>query len=333
MSTFGAAVASAAGLLVRAGVPEDKAALTARCIVTADAWGIASHGLMRLPYYLERIAAGGVNPAAELRVRSDSGPLLVLDGDDGLGHWQLWQAAQEARNRAGRYGVAVVAVGASSHCGAVGIYTWPALDGGMLSLLFSNGPAVMPPWDGERPLLSTSPIAAGIPTSPHPTIVDLATSAVARGRIATAAQAGSSLPEGWAFDSDGRPTTDPAVALRGMLAPLGGAKGYALALLVEALTGGLVGPLLAADVPDMFSPEEADRPQGIAHLVIVLDPARFSAVDGGDSKARIDELARRVAAAGGRLPGVSRTPPMRIPDEMPLAVADSVRAALRRMAV
>jgi len=326
--TVGVAASAAAALLQRAGVPADDARLTARCIVTADAWGIPSHGLMRLPYYLARLSAGGVRPVAELRLVADTGPLLVLDGNDGLGHWQLWRAAELARDRAAVHGIAAAAVRRSSHCGALGIYTWPALDAGKLTLLFSNGPAVMPAWGGERPVLSTSPIAAGIPTLPVPTIVDLATSAVARGKIATAAQAGSPIPSGWAFDGDGQPTTDPAVALRGMLAPLGGAKGYALALVVEALTAGLVGPLLSADIPDMFAAEDAALPQQISHLVITLDPARFGSVDGPDAHVRLDDLAGRVRDSGGRLPGGSRTAPGQIPADTPIALSLPIRELL-----
>lgn len=329
--TVGVAASAAAALLQRAGVPAEPARLTARCIVTADAWGIPSHGLMRLPYYLARLSAGGVRPVAQLRVIADSGPLLVLDGNDGLGHWQLWRAAELARDRAAEYGVAATAVRRSSHCGALGIYTWPALDAGQTILLFSNGPAVMPAWGGERPVLSTSPIAAGIPTSPDPTIVDLATSAVARGKIAVAAQAGSPIPPGWAFDENGRPTTDPAVALRGMLAPLGGAKGYALALVVEALTAGLVGPLLSADVPDMFAAEDAALPQQIAHLVIALDPACFGSAEGADARGRLDDLAGRVRDSGARLPGGSRTAPGRIPADTPIALSSSLRKLLSQV--
>ena len=206
---------------------------------------------------------------------TDTGPLVTYDGQAGLGHWQVEAAAETGIARASEHGVGVVAVGNSGHCGVLGIYTLPALAAGMVALVFSNGPAVMPPWGGHQPLLSTSPLAAGIPSRPEPAIVDLATSAVARGTIAQRASQGRPLDEGWAFDAAGAPTVDPKAALSGMLAPLGGAKGYALALLVEALTGGMVGPALASDVRDMYRPDQVAEPQRIAHLVITLDPDRF----------------------------------------------------------
>lgn len=180
----------------------------------------------------------------------------------------------------------------------------------------------MPPWGGHTPVVSTSPIAAGFPDGDCPAIVDLATSAVARGKIAQRAAAGEPLLPGWAFDSGGAPTTDPAAALAGMLAPLGGAKGFALAFLVEALTGALVGPALSADVVDMFAPEHAAWPQRIGHLAIVLDPAR-TAVDGASAE-RLRALTDLVRKAGGRTPGHRRALPGEISDDAPLAIAPDV---------
>src|SRR5207248_1933056 len=142
------------------GVGPGPAAQTAQAIVLADVWGVHSHGLLRLPFYLQRLTAGGCNPAARLRPVTDTGPLVTYDGENGLGHWQLWQAAQTAARRCAASGVAVAAVGRSSHCGALGVYTLPLLDAGYVALVFSHGPAVMPPWGGTAPVLSTSPIAA-----------------------------------------------------------------------------------------------------------------------------------------------------------------------------
>lgn len=308
------------------GVPARPAEETARALILADSWGIHSHGLMRLPHYLRRLREGGVNAKAELETVSDRGPVLALDGRDGLGHWQVWDAAGLAAERARLYGMAAVSVGNSSHCGALGVYTLPPLAAGLACLVLSNGPAVMPPWGGVRPLLSTSPIAAGIPCRPRPAIVDLATSAVARGRIAERANRNETIPEGWALDADGVPTTDPGAAMAGMLAPLGGPKGYALAFMIEALTGAMVGPALSQDVADMFDPGAADRPQRISHLVVAFDPSAFD-VDGGGAE-RVDDLARRVEAAGGRVPGGRRRPPEEIDDAEPLTLAPATVAAL-----
>ncbi|HZB32986.1 MAG TPA: Ldh family oxidoreductase [Streptosporangiaceae bacterium] len=313
----------ATDLLTAAGMPLDTAKRTAWCVSVAEAWGVASHGLLRLPYYLHRIQAGGYPPDAELRTVTDTGPLVALDGGGGLGHWQAWHAAELATGRCARYGIAAVAVADSGHCGALGLYTVPGIEAGQITLAFSNGPAVMPAWGGARPLLSTSPLAAGIPTRPRPVIVDMATSAVARGKIAAHARDGTPLPPGWALDADGRPTTDARAALHGLLAPLGGAKGFALALLVEALAGGLAGPNLSAAVPDMFADTDAGHPQRVGHLLIAIDVARFEAA--GD---RLDRLASSVEAGGGRLPGARRRLPSELHPDQPLDTADSTLAEL-----
>ncbi len=327
MIALAAARAVASRALRAAGVPAEPATRTADLLVTAEAWGVGSHGLLRLPRYLARLAAGGVRADAELEVRRDSGVVLAYDGHDGLGHWQLWQAAEEAAVRARRHGVAVASVGRSSHCGALGLYTAPGLRHGLATLVVSTGPAVMAPPGGAVPLLSTSPIAVGIPAPGGHAIVDLATSAVARGRIAAAARSGRPLPEGWAVDSAGVPTTDPAAALGGMLAPLGGAKGFALAVAVEALAGAVVGPNLAVDVADIFDPARDAEPQGIGHLLVVIDPGVLD-VDGAGPD-RIARLLTTVAEVGGHVPGAARILPGELPDDLPLEVPDTLVDELR----
>jgi len=322
--TVGVAIERAQKLLEAAGVPSKEAATTARCIVASDRWGIGSHGLMRLPFYLSRLQAGGINPKAELKTVTDLPSLVVFDGDDGLGHWQLQNAAELATKRALVNGIAAVGVGRSNHCGALGIYVWPMINEGLVGIAFSTGPAVMPPWGGNKSLLSTSPIAAGIPTNP-PTVVDLATSAVARGKIQAKAQAGAELEPGWAFTKDGAPTTDAKEALAGMLAPLGGVKGYAIAVLVESLTGMLIGPTLAKNIPDMFAADQNALPQQISHFIIAIDASKLS-VDGSNS--RTADFANEVKAAGGRLPGSNRVNPgaLNLNDE--ITVTDQVFAQL-----
>ncbi len=329
-TTVGEAKELTGSLLQLAGMPAEHAARTAWALVVSEVWGRGSHGLLRLPFYLGRFEAGGADPRAELRLVSDSGAAVVYDGGSGLGHWQLWEAATLATERAGQFGIAAVSVGNSGHCGALGLYVLPMVEAGMIGLAFSNGPAVMPPWGGSAPVVSTSPLAAGIPTIPRPSIVDLATSSVARGKIAEAAAAGRSLPEGWALDEGGQPTTDPAAALSGMLAPMGGAKGFALAFMVEALTGAMVGPNLAGDVADPLSTAGAPHPQRIGHLVLALDLGRFS-VD-GNQKRRFADLATRVTAAGGRLPGSGRMLPGEIDDDDTLTVSEQVAGDLARLA-
>lgn len=325
-TTIGAARTFAASLLRAAGMPADPADRTAWALVMADAWGLGSHGLLRLPYYLQRFDQGGADPRAVLRLVSEAPGTAAYDGGNGIGHWQVWHAAETAVAKAEATGIAMVAVGNSGHCGSLGIYTLPMVQAGLVGLVFSNGPAVMPPWGGHTPVLSTSPIAAGIPLSPHPAIVDLATSAVARGKIAEHRAANRPLQPGWAFDAAGAATVDPEAALSGMLAPMGGAKGYAVAFLVEALTGGLVGPNLAGDVADPLSETSAATPQRLAHLVIALDPA--GADSNGAGPQRLAALAERITAAGGRTPGANRRFGTDLPDDQPLAVATTTVAKL-----
>lgn len=327
--TFGEANTLARELLVAAGLSPAKARTTARAIVIAEAWGLGSHGLLRLPTYLRRTGAGGYPADAELSTVHDTGPLLTLDGGGGLGHWQLSSAAEQAVTRAERFGISAVAVANSGHCGALGVYAGDMAAAGVVGLVFSCGPAVLPPWGGSAPLLSTSPLAAGFPIRSGPAVVDLALSTVARGKIAQYARAGRPLPDGWALDADGEPTNDAAAALTGMLAPLGGAKGFAVAFMVEALTAGLVGPLLSADVPDFFAADRQHEPQRIAHLVIALDPRRTDG--GGDPDAaarRLQDLATRTADLGGRVPGSRRTPPSEMSDTDELEVDESLWAEL-----
>ena len=328
--TLKEATALATELLVGAGLAVEKARATARVLVLAERWGIGSHGFLRLPIYLDRTDAGGFPTDAELVPTLDTGPLLTLDGSGGMGHWQMSRATEEAVTRANRYGISVVAVGNSGHCGALGVYAADAAAAGMVALVFSCGPAVLPAWGGTRALLSTSPVAAGFPLHGGPVIVDMALSTVARGKIAAYAREGKPLPNGWALDSEGAPTNDAQAALTGLLAPLGGAKGFALAFMVEALTAGLVGPMLSADIPDFFDTESQDRPQSIAHLIIVLDPTKLDV--GGDPEAaarRMEDLARRTREMGGRVPGSRRIAVKDVSDSDLLAFPDELWTELR----
>lgn len=326
--TVGEAQRLTRDLLEAVGLSAENAEITARCVVLADCWGVASHGLLRVPYYLQRCLAGGYGPNAPLETVSDTGPLLVVDGGGGLGHWQLWSVAQTATVRTETYGVAAAAVRNSGHCGALGVYTVPALRNGHVALVFSHGPAVMPAWGGAEPLLSTSPLAAGFPCAPRPAIIDMASSAVARGKIAGYAQRGEPLPLGWALDARGQPTQSPEEALHGLLAPLGGAKGYALAFLVEAMSAGMVGPSLSTGVADMFTPQDAATPQRIGHLIITLDPQRFD--EGGqDAGRRFADLAAQVNSSGGRVPGSGRELPEEIADDREIDLAEELEDDLR----
>lgn len=305
------AIELATSLLMASGVEQEQAFITARSIVISDLWGNASHGLMRLGFYLKRLSAGGINAKAKLTERSSSPAVTVLDGENGLGHWQLWEAAERGVKVAKSQGISLISIANSNHCGALGVYLYPALDAKAISLIFSNGPAVMPAVGGNRPLLSTSPIAAGIP-SDHPMIVDLATSAVARGKIAAKAKEGGTIPEGWAVDREGNAITDAKEALNGMLAPLGGAKGFALGLVVESMVAGITSGALSTEIPDMFNENDDAKGQKISHSVITID---LDAISGDGGRERLNKLASSITESGGRRPGASRIHPLMIKDE------------------
>lgn len=325
--TVGGALRLTTELLTAVGCPGEGADDAARALVTADAWGSASHGLLRLPWYLDRARAGGLTMAAEPQVTMDTGPFLRWAGGGGFGLAQVAAATRAAAARARTHGVAVVAVEDSNHCGALGVHAATVAREGVVAVVLSDGPAAMPPWDGDRAVLSTSPIAAAFPTSPRPILVDLATTAVARGRVAAAAAEGSALEPGWAYAADGAPTLDPQEALRGMLAPLGGAKGFALAVAVEALTAGLVGPTRSEHIPDFFSAEAQGEPQGIAHLVLCLDPAIVD--PSGRAGARWVDLGISIQDAGGRVPGWGKPTLDELGPDHVLELAPTTAQALR----
>jgi (2R)-3-sulfolactate dehydrogenase (NADP+) len=317
------AIDFATELLEKSGVESRKAERSARAIVASDVWGNASHGLMRLGYYLKRIEAGGINPKAELEMKSQRVSTRVFDGQNGLGHWQLWQAAREGVDLAKESGISLISIANSNHCGALGVYLYPALDEKAIAIIFTNGPAVMPAVGGNAPLLSTSPIAAGIPAT-QPMIIDLATSAVARGKIAAKAKEGGEIPEGWVVDREGRAITDAKEALHGMLAPLGGAKGFALGILVESMVAGITAGKLSQNIPDMFNPEDDSKGQEISHSIITID---VDSISGAAGSARFDELAESIRNSGGRTPGSSRVHPEKISDQE-ITIAEPVKDEL-----
>lgn len=311
---------------VRAGVEPEVAKTAAEVLVGAQAWGVGSHGLIRVSQYLRRLTAGGTRGASEMTFSQDLGALVVFDGHAGLGVFHLQKAAQVGLERAKTYGVSLVAVANSSHCGPLAYFTWPALRARYAVLLLTNGPAVAPPPNGDVALVSTSPICIGVPTNAQPILVDMSTTAVARGKIAEFATRGEALPVGWALDSSGTPTIDAQAALSGMLASLGGTKGAALALGFEALTGGLIGPNLSKDVPDIFDARQDGKPQGISHLIVTINASALG--QGGDGFARLAGLATAVEGAGARLPGSTKIDPHLIDDEFELDLAPAVRHQL-----
>jgi (2R)-3-sulfolactate dehydrogenase (NADP+) len=286
--------------LVARDLPEPDAALVAESLVEAELEGQPSHGLLRLPFLLDRLRAGLINPRPALRVVGDRAAAVVLDADNGPGPVAAMRAVELAVERARASGAGIVAVRRGNHIGSLGFYLRRATAAGVVGMAFTNGPPAMSPPGGSTPYLGTNPIAAGFPTTGDPVIVDMATSQVARGHILKAARVREPIPEGWAVDVEGQPTTDPDAAIAGRLLPLGGEKGFALALLVEVLSGVLSDAAVGPDVVGTFAP--ADRESNVGHCFLAIDP---DALAPGFAQ-RMDRVVADLRRLGGRAPGDRR---------------------------
>lgn len=257
-------------LLEKYQVPSTDAEVTAQCLVRADLRGVDSHGIIRLPGYLDRIERGLVNTRPNLRPEKVAATSVHLDGDNGLGFVVATRATADAVSMAHEAGIGMVGVRRSTHFGMAANYVLQAVDAGCLALVFTNASRAMPPWGGREALLGTSPLAAGAPTTgPHPFVLDMSAAVAARGKIRRAQRYGEDIPEGYALDAAGRPTTDPAAALDGgVVLPVGGPKGSGIAMLLDVLAGVLTGAAFAGDVGDQY--KDYDRPQGVGHLFLAI---------------------------------------------------------------
>jgi LDH2 family malate/lactate/ureidoglycolate dehydrogenase len=268
----------AAAVLAAVGVPTADARLVADSLVTADLWGHQSHGVMRLSWYVDRIRAGVMGAVTIPETVSDTGPLVVIDGHDGVGQVLAAHAAREAARRAHTHGVGVVAVRNSNHFGTAAYFTRMAARDGCVAILATNASPAMAPWGGRARTVGANPWSIAAPAGEHGVMVmDIANTAVARGKVYLARQRGEQIPAGWAFDADGAPTTDPAAAIAGVILPMAGHKGYAVALMMDVLSGVLTGSAFGAAVS---GPYQVERPSGCGHLFVALDVAAFGDPDG-----------------------------------------------------
>lgn len=262
-------------VLIWAGMDADDAFLVADALVLADMRGVHSHGVMRLPVYVERIRRGGLNPRAKPRILRETAAMAVLDAEDGHGIPAGVRAMELCMDKARRVGVGSVAVRRSNHFGMAWYFVRMAVERGMIGVACSNADAFVAPFGARRPYMGTNPLAVGIPAGQEPPVVlDMATSAGAHGRIVMARERGESIPPGWALDGQGHPTTDPAAALAGVLLPFGGAKGSAVSLLIDMVCGPLAGALTGPRIAPLFG--DTARPQGLGHWFLVLDVEAFA---------------------------------------------------------
>ncbi len=290
-----------ASLLVAAGVRTEDADVTATRLVEADFCGRTGHGLIRAAPYLDRIAAGGLNPGARMQVVRETSVSAQIDVDNGLGQVAMTRAVELAAGKASEHGVAVVGTVRSNHAGAAGLYPRMLAERDLVGLYVAvanaNG---MPPWGGLEPILGTNPIAVAIPSaSGHPYLLDIATTAASHGTIKVARQEGRQMPVGWVVDPTGEPITDPARAGEGFLLPMGGYKGAGLAVAVGLMAGVLNGAAFGREVVDHLT--DRSTPTNTGQLLIAFRVDLFRPVEEvlADVTAHLDEL-RTSRTADGR---------------------------------
>lgn len=289
-----------AQLAEAAGMSAADARIFADALVDADLHGVSTHGLSRLNIYLKRIELGLIDPRAELRVERKRGGVLALDAANGVGQVQAVKAVDMLMPLAREHGVAAATIRNSQHFGAVSYYCNRAAAQGFIMLATTNCEPAMSPTGGWDAFFGTNPIAASFPTGKgFPVKIDLSTSAIARGNIIAAAKKNEPIPLGWALDPNGNPTTDAQQALLGTVLTMAGHKGYALALMVELLSGVLSGSAIGPDIGSMY--KNLDRKQDVGHFFCVLDVEAF--MDRAEFLRRIDETIDRLKA-GRKLAGV-----------------------------
>ncbi|HYC36763.1 MAG TPA: Ldh family oxidoreductase [Usitatibacter sp.] len=261
--------------LVRSGATVAMAASTARALCVAEQEGIGSHGASRIPQYCGHLKIGRASGTAVPSIARDSRGACLVDAKGGLAFEACDLAGAEAVRRAAEFGVSFVSVTNSNHFGVAAYHLEPVAAAGQVGLAMGNSPAAMPAWGGKRALFGTNPIAAVFPRrAGRPLSIDLSLSAVARGKIMVAARDGKPIPEGWAIDAQGRPTTDAKAALAGSMLPAGGVKGAMLALTVELLVCALSGAAFGFESDSFFTDE--GKPTRIGQAILAIDPAALA---------------------------------------------------------
>ncbi len=325
-------LATARALVARAftanGVPQATAGSVADALVAAEAEGQRGHGFTRVEDYVAQVRSGKIVADARPVATRPAPASLAIDA----GHGFAFPALDLARGRAGEIaaaqGCVTVAITRSHHCGALSVQVDRLARQGLVALMVANAPAAMAPWGAATPFFGTNPIAFAAPRGNlPPLVIDLSLSVVARGKVMAARKAGERLPEGWALDPDGRPTTDPEAALAGTMRPIGGAKGTALALMVEILASVVTAATPSADASSFF---DADGPPpGVGQWLLAFAPPEGAAAFGD----RLDALLARIEAMEGtRLPGARRLDALDAAEAAGLTVRADMLAGLRALA-
>lgn len=295
----------ATAVLKRAGVTDPHAAIVSDALVRADLRGVDSHGVARLNTYARKFETGGFDTDPDISVNSLSGGLVLVDADDGPGQSAGVRAIDEAMKLSRTHGIGLAAVTNSNHFGTAAFYTEQASSADLIGISMTNVVSDVAPFGGIKPFLGTNPISFSIPTDlPFPITLDMATSVAAKGKIDHASDEQDRIPETWAFDADGEPTTDPSdvAALR----PLGGPKGYGLGIVVDILCGLLTGVGTSPTVGPLY--DDYDEPMRLGHVFAAIDPSAFRNIeefkaDVGAYVEAIKEQPRRDDVDEIRVPG------------------------------
>jgi LDH2 family malate/lactate/ureidoglycolate dehydrogenase len=326
------AIAALRGLGVRA----EDAASTARILVLGDLFGHHTHGVLRLESYGDRLAIGGIDVHGVPRIEEVAAALVKVDGANALGPVVGMAALDAATERASRFGIGMAFARASNHFGAISPYCWVAAERGFATIIGTNASVTIAPTGGREARLGNNPIAFGIPhPKGDPIILDMAMSVAARGKIREAIKRGERIPDTWAVDRAGKPTTDPKAAMDGTLMPVGGYKGYGLALIVDLLAGLLSGATYLTHVVPWM--EEPEKPQAIGHFFIAIDTGLLGGAD--EIARRLDDFAAILHATPPadpaqpvRLPGEKESAKLRHHREHGVAIESAIVEKLRAFA-
>ena len=282
----------ATAVYTHAGVAERDALLLADSLVQADLWGHQSHGVLRLGWYLARLQSGAMHAKTTPEFVMDNGTVAVIDGHDGIGQVLAAFAAREAIRRARQHGIGAIGVRNSNHFGTAMYYTLMAPREGCVALLTTNASPAMAPWGGREKLVGNNPWSIAAPAGRHaPMVMDIANTGVARGKVYLARQRGEAIPEGWAINAAGAPTTDAQEAIDGIILPMAQHKGYVISMMMDVLAGVLTGSGFGAQVN---GPYQADKLSQCGHLMIAMDVAAFQPP--AEFAARMEQLVAAIKA-------------------------------------
>ncbi|MGM7650458.1 Ldh family oxidoreductase [Serratia marcescens] len=274
------------------GVPENDALMLSDSLVMAELWGHSSHGMLRLPWYVNRLRQGAMSPEDVSITVTDAGSLVVIDANHSMGQVMAMKAIGMGMARAKQHGISAVAVRNSNHFGTAAYFTRQVAESGFISLFVTNASPAMAPWGGSQKLIGTNPWSIAAPAGKRGVVVmDIANTAVARGKIYLAAERNETIPDFWATDAHGVPTTLAGEAVHGLLLPMAGHKGYAIAFMMDILAGVLTGSQFGKDVA---GPYDATQKSGCGHLLITIDIAGMITND--EFNNRINKLIDQVKA-------------------------------------